>query len=330
MNLFELARRLIEIESPTENESDVGTFLNSYLSSLKYKTSLQEAAPGRYNVLALAGTPELIFSTHMDTVPPFIPFREDEDYLYGRGACDAKGILAAQIKAAEILRAGGENRFGLLFVVGEERNSTGAIFANRTSPGSRFLVNGEPTENKLAAGSKGALRVEIITRGICAHSAYPEMGISAIARLLDLLAELRAMKFASDPVLGDTTCNIGIIEGGIKANVIPDYARSEIMFRCVEPVANMKRRLDAMIAGRGEIHYLFEAPVMKLNVVDGFETAMVSFTCDIPSLSNWGRPYLAGPGCILDAHSDHERISKKQLAEGVDMYVKLAKRLLSE
>ncbi|MBP1608595.1 MAG: peptidase dimerization domain protein [Acidobacteria bacterium] len=330
MNLFELTRRLIEIESPTENEKELGTFLHAYLSSLNYKVSLQEAAPGRFNVLALAGTPELIFSTHMDTVPPFIPFREDQDYLYGRGACDAKGILAAQIEAAEILRAEGENRFGLLFVVGEERNSTGAIFANRTPAGARFLINGEPTENKLAAGSKGALRVEMITRGISAHSAYPEMGISAVTKLLDLLVELRSMKFASDPVFGETMCNIGIIEGGIKANVIPDFARSEIMFRCVEPVANLRSRLDALIAGRGEIHYLFEAPAIKLNVMDGFETTIVAFTSDVPSLSNWGRPYMAGPGSILDAHSDHERISKKQLAEGVDMYVRLAKRLLSE
>jgi acetylornithine deacetylase len=329
MNLFELARRLIEIESPTENEKEIATFLHAYLSSLKYNVSLQEAAPGRFNVLALAGTPGLIFSTHMDTVPPFIPFREDEDNLYGRGACDAKGILAAQIEAAQILRAGGEDRFGLLFVVGEERNSTGAIFANQAAPGSRFLINGEPTENRLAAGSKGALRVEIITRGITAHSAYPETGISAITKLLDMLAELRGMKFASDPVLGETTCNIGIIEGGIKANVIPDFARSEIMFRCVEPVASLKSRLDEMIAGRGELHYLFEAPAMKLNVVDGFETTMVAFTSDIPSLSNWGHPYMVGPGSILDAHSDHERISKRQLAEGVDTYVRLARRLLS-
>jgi acetylornithine deacetylase len=329
MNLFELARQLIKIESVTENEREVATFLHSYLSSLKYKTSLQEVAPDRFNVLAWAGTPELIFSTHMDTVPPFIPFREDEEFLYGRGACDAKGILAAQITASEILRAGGEDRFGMLFVVGEERNSTGAVYANQTSPGSRFLINGEPTENKLASGSKGALRVEIITRGITAHSAYPEMGDSAITKLLDLLAELSTMELLSDPVLGKATCNIGVIEGGIKANVIPDFARSEIMFRCVEPLGNLKSRLDAMVAGRGEIHYLFEAPALKLNVADGFETTQVSFTCDIPSLSNWGSPYMVGPGSILDAHSDHERISKRQLSEGVELYVRLARALLS-
>jgi acetylornithine deacetylase len=330
MNLFELARRLIEIESVTENEKEIAVFLQTYLSSLKYEVTLHEAAPNRFNVLAFAGAPELIFSTHMDTVPPFIPFREDQNYLYGRGACDAKGILAAQIQAAEILRAGGENRFGLLFLVGEERDSAGAVFANRNAPGSRFLINGEPTENKLAAGSKGGLRVEIITRGISAHSAYPEMGISAISALLDLLAELRSMKYAADPVFGETLCNIGIIEGGIKANVIPDFARSEIMFRCVEPVANLKGRLDAMIAGRGEIHYLFEAPAINLSVIDGFETTVVAFTSDVPSLSNWGHPYMVGPGSILDAHSDHERISKKQLVEGVDTYVRLARRLLAE
>jgi acetylornithine deacetylase len=329
MNIFELTRRLIDIESITEKEKEIATFLHGYLVSLKYQVSLQEVAPDRFNVLAYAGKPELIFSTHMDTVPPFIPFREDEDFLYGRGACDAKGILAAQIEAAEILRAGGEDRFGLLFVVGEERSSAGAIFANRTAPGSRFLINGEPTENKLAAGSKGALRTEIITRGKAAHSAYPEMGASAVVKLLDLLTELRAMRFASDPVLGETTCNIGVIEGGIKANVIPDFARCEIMFRCVEPVGSVKTRLDEMVAGRAEIRHLFEVPRLALNVLDGFETTVVSFASDVSSLSRWGNPYLAGPGSILDAHSDNERISKKQLVEGIDLYVRLVKRLLS-
>jgi acetylornithine deacetylase len=329
MNLFELTRRLIEIESTTEKEKEIATFLHAHLSSLKYQVSLQEAAPGRFNVLAYAGKPELVFSTHMDTVPPFIPFREDENYLYGRGACDAKGILAAQIEAAEILRAGGENRLGLLFVVGEERSSAGAIFANRTVPGSRYLINGEPTENKLAAGSKGALRSEIITHGKSAHSAYPEMGTSAVLKLLDLLAELRAMEFASDPILGNTTCNIGVIEGGIKANIIPDFARSEIMFRCVEPVEDIKARLNAMIAGRADIHHLFQVPVLMLDTPDGFETTVVSFASDVSSLSQWGKPYLVGPGSILDAHCDHERISKKQLAEGVDLYIRLAQYLLS-
>lgn len=328
MHIFELTRRLIEIESITENEKNVAHFLRDYLAQLNYEVSLQEAMPNRFNVLALAGQPELVFSTHIDTVPPYIPFREDEQYLYGRGACDAKGILAAQVEAAQRLRAAGETRFGLLFVVGEERNSAGALYANRNPLGSKFLVDGEPTENKLALGSKGSLRAGIIARGKAAHSAYPEMGESAILKLLDLLEEVRQMKFDPDPLLGETTCNIGILEGGTKANIIPDAARAEIMFRSVVPLERIKTRLEAIAAGRAEIRYAFEVPIVLMNVVDGFDTTVVSFTSDVPFLTRWGRPYLLGPGSILDAHTDHERISKKQLLEGVDLYVRLASSLL--
>ena len=220
MHVFELTRRLIEIESITENEKAVALFLKDFLTGLKYDVSLQEAAPDRFNVVAFAGKPKVVLTTHIDTVPPYIPFHEDEAYLYGRGACDAKGIVAAQIFAVEKLRAEGETRLGLLFVVGEERNSAGAIAANKTPPGSLYFIDGEPTENRLAVGSKGSLRVEVVARGKTAHSAYPHMGESAILKLLDLLQEIRGMKFPSDPVLGETTCNIGVLEGGIKANIM--------------------------------------------------------------------------------------------------------------
>jgi len=329
MNAFELTRRLIEIESITENEKGVAFFLREYLAGLKYEVTLEEAAPGRFNVRALAGQPDLVFSTHIDTVPPYIAFREDEEFLYGRGACDAKGILAAQIEAAERLRASGQTCLGLLFVVGEERNSAGAIHANQKPPGSRFLIDGEPTDNRLAVGSKGSLRAEIVTRGKAAHSAYPHMGESAILKLLDVLAEIRQMGLVPDSVLGETTCNIGVVEGGTKANVVPDYARAEIMFRVAEPVAGIKARLEAIAQGRAEVRYLFEVPIVRMRVVEGFETTVVSYTSDVPFLSRWGEPYLLGPGSILDAHTDHERISKKQLLEGVDLYVRLATRLLT-
>ncbi|HYK91975.1 MAG TPA: M20/M25/M40 family metallo-hydrolase [Acidobacteriota bacterium] len=328
MHPFELTRRLIEINSITENEKNLAFFLRDYLAKLNYRVTLQEATPGRFNVLALAGQPELVFSTHLDTVPPYLPFREDDEYLYGRGACDAKGILAAQVEAAERLRGKGEERLGLLFVVGEERNSAGALFANDRPPGSRFLIDGEPTENRLAVGSKGSLRAEILARGKAAHSAYPEMGESAILKLLDLLEEIRRMKFDPHPVLGQTTCNIGILEGGVKANIIPDRARAEIMFRYVEPLERIKARLEATLAGKAEIRYIFEVPILVTNVVAGFETTVVAFSSDVSFLNRWGQPYLLGPGSILDAHTDHERISKKQLIEGIDLYVRLATKLL--
>ncbi len=329
MHIFELTRRLIEIESITENEKHVAFFLRDYLTQLNFQVDLHEAAPDRYNVLALAGRPELVFSTHIDTVPPYVPFREDEEYLYGRGACDAKGILAAQVEAGRRLKASGETRFGLLFVVGEERNSAGALHANSRSLGSRFLIDGEPTENKLAVGSKGSLRAEITTRGKAAHSAYPQMGESAILKLLDLLAEIRRMKFDPDRLLGETTCNIGVIEGGTKANIVPDRARAEIMFRSVEPIQRIKDRLEALLMGRAELRYPFEVPIVLMNIVQGFETTVVSFSSDVPFLDQWGRPYMLGPGSILDAHSDHERIAKDQLMQGVDLYVRLATLLLA-
>ncbi len=329
MHPFELTRRLVEIESITENEKAVALFLREHLAGLGYDASLQEAAPNRFNVLALAGKPDVVFTTHIDTVPPYIPFAEDEDFLYGRGTCDAKGIVAAQIHAAETLRARGENGIGLLFVVGEERNSAGAIHANKTPLGSRFVIDGEPTENKLAIGTKGTLRLEITTRGKAAHSAYPHMGESAILKMLDLLQEIRGMRLPADDLLGESTCNIGTLNAGTKANVIPDCARAELMFRSVEPISRLKKRLESLVAGRAEIDYRFEVPVMMMNVAEGFESAPVSFASDVPFLTNWGKPFLLGPGSILDAHTDHERISRKELLEGIDLYVRLAELLLS-
>lgn len=328
MHIFELTRRLIDIESITENEGEIARFLADYLSGLQYQVTLQEVSQRRWNVVATAGHPYLVFTTHMDTVPPYVPFREDAEFLYGRGACDAKGLIAAQVEAAQTLRREGETRLGLLFVVGEERNSTGAICANKAPIGSRFFIDGEPTENRLALGTKGALRAEIITHGKAAHSAYPEVGESAVLKLLDILEEIRQLTFPAHDLFGDTTCNIGVLEGGRRANVIPDYARAEVMFRSAEPLGTIMAHLENIVTGRGEVRCLFEVPAIRMNGESGFETTVVSFSTDVPFLRDWGEPYLLGPGSILDAHTDHERISKKELKEGVDLYVRLAKELL--
>ncbi len=329
MRLFELARKLIEIESITGNEKQVAFFLRDYLADLGYSVTLQEVARERYNVQAFSGDPVVIFTTHLDTVPPFVAFREDDEFIYGRGACDAKGIIAAQIEAAEKLRAAGETRLGLLFVVGEERNSAGAILANRNPCGSQYLIDGEPTENRLALASKGSLRVELIARGKSAHSAYPEQGESAILKLLDVLQDLRGLELPSDPELGQSTCNIGVIEGGTKPNVIPDFARAEVMFRSVVPLGNLKRRLVSLVRDRCEIHYRFEVPIVRMGVMEGFRTTVVSFASDVPFLDRWGTPFLVGPGSILDAHTDQERLSKLELVAGTDLYISLARRLLA-
>jgi acetylornithine deacetylase len=321
---------LIDIESVTGNEKAVALFLADYLETLRYRVSLPEVAPDRFNVQAFAGAPDVVLTTHIDTVPPFMASREDDEFVYGRGACDAKGIVAAQIAAAGRLRARGEDRVGLLFVVGEERNSAGALHANTHAPGSRYFIDGEPTENKLAVGAKGSLRAEIVTSGRAAHSAYPEMGESAILKLLDILQEIRGQTFKPDPVLGETTVNIAILEGGTKPNVIPDRARAEIMYRLVEPAENLKGLLASTVGGRGEIRFPFEVPIIRMIPVEGFEQTVVAFSSDLPFLSNWGRGFLLGPGSILDAHTEHERISKAELLRGVDLYERLAVRLLSE
>jgi acetylornithine deacetylase len=291
---------------------------------------LQEINNGRANLYARVGEPALVLSTHTDTVSPQLPFGEDEAHIYGRGACDAKGIISAQIKAAEKLRAAGVQNFGLLFVVGEESGSDGARVANTIPNRCRFLINGEPTENKLALGSKGALRVEVVAKGRAAHSAYPQQGESAIVKLLEVLNDVRELALPVHPVLGETTCNIGTLAGGIQANIIPDFAKAELMFRTVTDVAGIKNLLAQTIAGRAEIHCNFECEPILLEALEGFETSVVAFTTDIPLLTHWGKPFLLGPGSILDAHTPHERIAKTELAHAVELYYQIVKKLLDK
>lgn len=330
MDVFALTRELIDIDSTTGREKDVALFLRDYLAERGFQVTLQEVEPDRFNVLARLGQPRAILSTHLDTVPPFIASSEDDDYLYGRGACDAKGIAAAQIKAAERLSDRGVDEIGLLFVVDEERTSLGAKAANELTWESDFLIDGEPTENKLVLATKGSMRVKITTHGRAAHSAYPHMGESAIEKLLDVLDDLRRIPLPRHDLLGESTYNIGIIAGGVAANVIPDQARAEVMFRLVEEPAAVKRRLQEMTDGRATLTIISEASPVFLNRVEGFETGVVSFGTDIPFLTRLGKPYLLGPGSILDAHTDHEKVSKRALVEAVDLYVRLVERLLNE
>jgi acetylornithine deacetylase len=325
-----LTKSLVALASPTGSENAVVKFLREYLAAAGFEVQLQEVNNGRDNIYARVGEPALVLSTHTDTVSPELPFGEDEAFIYGRGACDAKGIIAAQIKAAEKLRAAGLRSFGLLFVVGEESGSDGAVAANAIPNRCRFLINGEPTENKLALGSKGALRVEVTARGRAAHSAYPQQGESAIVKLLDVLHDIRALAMPTHPVLGETTCNIGTIAGGIQANVIPDFAKAELMLRIVTDTGSIKSLLAQTIAGRAEIHCNFECDPILLEALEGFETTVAAFTTDIPLLTNWGKPLLLGPGSILDAHTPHERIAKSELARAVEIYYQIVKILLDK
>ena len=334
MNVFELTRALIDIESVTNSESRVGDFLFTHLSNLakRYAGHVEgmEVEPNRFNVFAYWGQPVLTLSTHMDTVPPFFPCREDKQTIWGRGACDAKGIIAAMIAAAEKLLAAGKKNVGLLFVVGEEVNGAGALLAARNSRGSRYLINGEPTENKIALGTKGALRYEITARGRAAHSAYPELGQSAIETLLDVLQAIRAIKLPEDELLGRSTLNIGTIKGGRAPNVIADHAQAEIMFRLVGSAAPIREALAQALVGRAEGREQYTTPAQRLEPFPGLPTTVVSFTTDIPSFgAGWGKPFLIGPGSIHAAHTADEQIPKQQLLRAVDIYADMATKLAS-
>ena len=333
MNVFELTRQLIDIPSVTGDELAVGEFLSKYLEELGYLVERQEVATERYNVIATTDAPpRIVFSTHMDTVPPFIESREDEEFIYGRGSCDAKGIMAAQIFAAQRLRDEGVNDVGLLFTVDEELGSLGAQVANQHPRAGecRYLINGEPTDSRLATGTKGSVRVVITTEGRAAHSAYPEAGESAIEKLLDILDEIRAHEWPQDRFFGTTTCNIGVISGGTRPNVIADKARAELQIRLGIDIEHVRKVLADAVRDRGRLEYSTAHNPVRLFSVAGFEQCVVRFTTDVPHLSQWGKPLLLGPGSILDAHTDHERISKSELESAVSLYTKLFSSVVKE
>jgi acetylornithine deacetylase len=334
MDVFALTRALVDLDSTTGREAPVADFLLGHLSELATRhngrAERMVAAPGRDNILVSFGDPVVTLSTHMDTVPPYFASREDDMHIYGRGACDAKGIIAAMIGAAENLLAQGVRSFALLFVVGEERDSVGARAAAVASHGSRFLINGEPTENLLALGSKGALRYELIARGKLAHSAYPELGHSAIHTLLDVLEEIRGIALPNDPILGPATLNVGTISGGRAPNVIADEARAEIMFRTVGDPSMIRQAVERLSAGRVEAREVHCSAAVHLQAVEGVPTTVVAFTTDIPIFDGtWGQPLLIGPGGIHVAHTSEERIAKKELADAVKIYARLVRQLLA-
>jgi len=334
MNLFELTRALVDIDSTTNHEKNVGDYLFAHLSALAGRSGGQvirmPVQRERDNLLASWGDPVVALSTHMDTVPPFFGSSEDDQFIFGRGACDAKGIIAAMICAAERLLAAGTWNFGLLFVVGEERDSAGAKAAAKQSRGSRFLINGEPTENQLALGSKGALRYEITAHGRLAHSAYPELGHSAIHALLDVLNDVRRIPLPEDGLLGRSTLNIGTISGGRAPNVVADYAEAEVMFRTLGDPSALREAVASKVAGRAEVREVLHTPAIRLNKFADLPTTVVAFTTDIPTFNGaWGEPFLIGPGSIHVAHTAEERIAKKELCDAVETYALMTTQLLA-
>ena len=330
MNLFELTRALVDIDSVTPNEERAGEFLFDYLAKIPgAQVERMPVEPHRFNVYAYWDQPVVALSTHIDTVPPFFASRDDGEFLWGRGACDTKGIIASMIFAVRDLLAAGERRVALLFVVGEERNSAGAMAAAKQPRGTKFLINGEPTESKLALGSKGALRFEVVSHGKMAHSAYPHLGESAIEKLLDVLDRLRRMTLPVDEMFGASTVNIGTIEGGRAPNVIPDHAKAEIFFRLVDDGASTRTAMQAIAGGQAELTEVLCLPAQKFGRLDGFETSVVSFATDIPTFNGaWGEPFLFGPGSIHVAHTAEERIAKKEMTAAVQVYQNMVRQLL--
>jgi acetylornithine deacetylase len=331
-DVVSLAAELLAIQSTTGSEGSVVEFVSRWLVARGWNVTLQEVSRGRSNIWASrsGGEGGVALSTHLDTVPPYVPPRLEGTRLLGRGASDAKGIAAAMLVAADRLVSAGEKRVEVLLVVGEEKGSDGARAANNLRARTRFLINGEPTESKLASGAKGSLRATIRTRGREAHSAYPQLGQSAIEPMLELLPTLRKLPLPSDPVLGQTTVNIGTIRGGTEANIIPAHAEAEIMFRLAGDVAPIKKMVMDWARGHADVEFGSHIPAQRFATVPGFETVPVAYTTDIPLLSNWGEPLLFGPGSIHVAHTPDEYIEVDELRASVDTYEKLAKTLLAK
>lgn len=330
VDIVALTRALVDIDSTTGREGAAGRWLADCLRSHGWSVVEQPVDSSRFNVIATAAPPTVVFSTHFDCVPPFFPSRIDGDRLYGRGSCDAKGILAAQVAAADRLRRRGEMRVGLVFVVGEERGSDGARVANESplAAGCRFLIDGEPTDNRLGAATRGILRLRFRASGRAAHSSFPQLGESAIDKLIDVLVELRATPLPEDGALGRTHYTVGLISGGVAPNVVSPSAEAEVMFRTVSDAAEVRRAV-APLERAVAIDHVLDVPPVRLKTVRGFDTAVFPYTTDIPFLERWGEPLLFGPGSIHAAHTADEYVSIAELNAAADHYVTLARALLS-
>ncbi|MCF7802770.1 MAG: M20/M25/M40 family metallo-hydrolase [Candidatus Marinimicrobia bacterium] len=331
MDVIDLARDFIRIESISENEAPFAGYLQSFFDGHGWETERTQITDDRWNLLTKPSRdaePEIYFCSHLDTVAPFVEFSEDDDYLYGRGACDTKGVIAAMIGAAFQLVHSGTDNIGFLFTVGEEIDSIGAKVENENPPdGVEYLIVGEPTENRLVAGQKGIYIVEITAEGKSAHSAYPELGDSAVEKLLNILERLRETTLPSHPELGDTTVNISNLYGGDRYNVIPNEAGASLLFRVSTSLANVKTIVRNAVNGEGTVKEISQCEPQQMMNIPGYENEIVAFSTDIPFLGNWGTPLLLGPGSIHDAHTQEEKIEKSEILEAVEKYMDIVEYL---
>ncbi|KCV70335.1 hypothetical protein H696_02662 [Fonticula alba] len=336
-------REMVRIESISGNELRMSQWLADRLMGAGWDVEQQQVEPSRYNVLAYhpANRHRLkaLFSSHIDTVPPFLPFSENAETMFGRGTADAKGSVSAMIHAAESLNSTiaavegviDPTQLGLLFVVGEEVNHIGMRHANELNLHSvEHFVSGEPTESLLAVGHKGMWKFRLEIFGRAAHSGYPHLGESAISPMLDLLRELNTMALPVSDLLGPTTLNIGILGGGVAANVVPDYASAEIMVRVSTNLAEVKTLIERVVRDRATITDLSENEPFICDTIPGFNTTIVAYNTDLPFFEGDHKSYLLGPGSITVAHTDDEQISKRELVDAVGLFRRMAVHMLAQ
>ena len=323
----------IAIDSVTGGEGNYGDALARHVASLGFAVERQELEPGRFNVLARAELPELVFCTHLDTVPPFIGVREERTRIHGRGACDAKGPALAMIEAARRLLASGERRIGFLFTVGEETDGGGAQHANRVTSERwrpRWTLIGEPTDNRFIRGGKGVFKGTLRARGVASHSSRP-LGPSAVHELVRTAHRLLAQEWGEHPVFGKGSLNLGLIQGGLAANVVAPSASASVMVRVVEDPALVEARIRRQLTG--EVEFEAEKSYGPIEFLvprsQGGEAPVVAFGTDAPWLGRFGTPLLYGPGSIDDAHTDHEKLVLASFERAVGEYERTARELLA-
>lgn len=334
-DVIELTQALCAIPSITGAEAAVVDDVARRLQAIGLTVRRQQVgdSAGRDNLLATAGRdPEVLLTTHLDTVPPFLPPRVEGDRLYGRGVADAKGIAAAMICAFERLLASGEQRVGLLFVVGEETDSDGAkAAAAGFMPRVRWFIDGEPTDGAQASAMKGVLAFELVTEGRAAHSAYPEAGHSAVHQLIADLSRLTSEPWPVTDEAGQTTLNVGHIEGGVAPNVMAPHAKAVCVLRTTADADLLLARVRALLTPSTRLTVRTKSSPQRLVTLPGEPTKVVAFGSDVPHLSALASSgaLMVGPGSILEAHTAHESVLLAELRAAVDQYQRLALRLLA-